>query len=124
MRIHKFLLVILISIVVAGQSFAQAPAKDPKDKLFGSKLPREDRKSTRLNSSHLGISYAVFCLKKKRDPLSSKVRIVCGLCNSGWMSQLQNEAKPSLIPLFQRNDCTLQTEARTCTSHWLVVYTM
>src|SRR5258705_9166242 len=26
-----------------------------------------DRKSTRLNSSHLGISYAVFCLKKKKD---------------------------------------------------------
>src|SRR5256885_10242750 len=26
-----------------------------------------DRKSTRLNSSHLVISYAVFCLKKKRD---------------------------------------------------------
>src|SRR5437899_4422599 len=26
-----------------------------------------DRKSTRLNSSHLGISYAVFCLKKKRN---------------------------------------------------------
>src|SRR5262245_65172536 len=26
---------------------------------------RPDRKSTRLNSSHLGISYAVFCLKKK-----------------------------------------------------------
>src|SRR5256885_7534625 len=27
-----------------------------------------DRKSTRLNSSHLVISYAVFCLKKKNDP--------------------------------------------------------
>src|SRR3712207_8853909 len=27
--------------------------------------PREDRKSTRLNSSHANISYAVFCLKKK-----------------------------------------------------------
>src|SRR2546426_8339751 len=27
---------------------------------------REDRKSTRLNSSHLVISYAVFCLKKKK----------------------------------------------------------
>src|SRR5438045_6981354 len=27
----------------------------------------EDRKSTRLNSSHLGISYAVFCLKKKKN---------------------------------------------------------
>src|SRR5258705_9514831 len=28
---------------------------------------RKDRKSTRLNSSHLGISYAVFCLKKKKN---------------------------------------------------------
>src|SRR5437899_9708357 len=28
-------------------------------------LDVQDRKSTRLNSSHLGISYAVFCLKKK-----------------------------------------------------------
>src|SRR5262245_62517659 len=28
---------------------------------------RKDRKSTRLNSSHLGLSYAVFCLKKKTD---------------------------------------------------------
>src|SRR5258705_7403474 len=28
--------------------------------------PTGDRKSTRLNSSHLGISYAVFCLKKKK----------------------------------------------------------
>src|SRR5256885_7856411 len=29
-----------------------------------------DRKSTRLNSSHLVISYAVFCLKKKKKPLT------------------------------------------------------
>src|SRR5256885_9518884 len=29
--------------------------------------PRRDRKSTRLNSSHLVISYAVFCLKKKKN---------------------------------------------------------
>src|SRR3712207_8998286 len=28
---------------------------------------REDRKSTRLNSSHANISYAVFCLKKKKN---------------------------------------------------------
>src|SRR3712207_7063879 len=28
---------------------------------------REDRKSTRLNSSHANISYAVFCLKKKKE---------------------------------------------------------
>src|SRR3712207_7527051 len=30
---------------------------------------RRDRKSTRLNSSHANISYAVFCLKKKNTPL-------------------------------------------------------
>src|SRR3712207_8210810 len=31
-----------------------------------------DRKSTRLNSSHANISYAVFCLKKKRSRLASE----------------------------------------------------
>src|SRR5438045_7654618 len=31
-----------------------------------------DRKSTRLNSSHLGISYAVFCLKKKMTALQAE----------------------------------------------------
>src|SRR5258707_11497656 len=30
-------------------------------------MPRKDRKSTRLNSSHANISYAVFCLKKKKN---------------------------------------------------------
>src|SRR2546427_8336811 len=39
------------------------------------KLRQEDRKSTRLNSSHSQISYAVFCLKKKKknkptDPMT------------------------------------------------------
>src|SRR5438045_6324618 len=34
--------------------------------LKGLTYRRRDRKSTRLNSSHLGISYAVFCLKKKK----------------------------------------------------------
>src|SRR5437773_4753518 len=34
--------------------------------LLQSKFRYEDRKSTRLNSSHITISYAVFCLKKKK----------------------------------------------------------
>src|SRR5438132_10267323 len=45
---------------------------------FDGRIPRErrlagdhlDRKSTRLNSSHTVISYAVFCLKKKKDKLA------------------------------------------------------
>src|SRR3712207_8998998 len=35
---------------------------------------REDRKSTRLNSSHANISYAVFCLKKKKT-IESNIHI-------------------------------------------------
>src|SRR3712207_7833950 len=37
-------------------------------RLLGGLLRRLDRKSTRLNSSHANISYAVFCLKKKKKP--------------------------------------------------------
>src|SRR5258705_1588385 len=33
----------------------------------------EDRKSTRLNSSHLGISYAVFCFKKKKIEIDTVI---------------------------------------------------
>src|SRR5690349_22129908 len=48
-----------------------------KDGIFpGIQYPRVpghevDRKSTRLNSSHVEISYAVFCLKKKKEPKST-----------------------------------------------------
>src|SRR5690606_11038579 len=35
----------------------------------------EDRKSTRLNSSHVKISYAVFCLKKKKNKITENQRI-------------------------------------------------
>src|SRR5256885_5286480 len=45
--------------------------RSPPDVLIGNSPPaatRPDRKSTRLNSSHLVISYAVFCLKKKNNP--------------------------------------------------------
>src|SRR5947209_16650932 len=38
---------------------------DKRDVTFASAVSGEDRKSTRLNSSHANISYAVFCLKKK-----------------------------------------------------------
>src|SRR3712207_6967544 len=46
------------------------PGRPPRDAITGlvfhSSLPNTDRKSTRLNSSHANISYAVFCLKKKK----------------------------------------------------------
>jgi len=38
-------------------------------------LWQKDRKSTRLNSSHLGISYAVFCLKKTSERAQITLRL-------------------------------------------------
>src|SRR5437899_3697584 len=46
-----------------GQEVLRAPLKESAG--AESRASARDRKSTRLNSSHLGISYAVFCLKKK-----------------------------------------------------------
>src|SRR6202044_651941 len=40
---------------------------------FGRRV-RADRKSTRLNSSHVAISYAVFCLNKKRKDRNTRCR--------------------------------------------------
>src|SRR5437762_14355337 len=50
-----------------------APAA-PKQNLDGDRH-QEDRKSTRLNSSHRCISYAVFCLKKKKTSSSNNYSI-------------------------------------------------
>src|SRR6266699_5667482 len=43
------------------------PCSIPRTPTPGSSTPPSDRKSTRLNSSHVRISYAVFCLKKKKN---------------------------------------------------------
>src|SRR5258708_27124351 len=58
-------------ILVAPTDWSFAPREDPEEPDYA--LPywtnanRLDRKSTRLNSSHQIISYAVFCLKKKNN---------------------------------------------------------
>src|SRR5204863_4113217 len=39
-------------------------------RLLGEREDGQDRKSTRLNSSHVEISYAVFCLKKKKKQIT------------------------------------------------------
>src|SRR5947199_3721926 len=59
---------------------------------------RRDRKSTRLNSSHLGISYAVFCLKKKKTqditrPTTSNYRRTKAATTSRWTCTIRDEAR-------------------------------
>src|SRR3712207_7110317 len=65
---------------VAEVAFERAPSggrklvlglgRAPVEVLVAGDVLRLDRKSTRLNSSHANISYAVFCLKKKKLHLS------------------------------------------------------
>src|SRR3712207_8106840 len=50
---------------------ADAEGDAPVRRRRGIAFPHADRKSTRLNSSHANISYAVFCLKKKTPSRSS-----------------------------------------------------
>src|SRR5699024_12686001 len=51
-----------------GDPERRVPGEDPQHRAERQVLHvrRRDRKSTRLNSSHVSISYAVFCLKKKK----------------------------------------------------------
>src|SRR5205814_9385739 len=52
----------------ASESLRTARERAPRKEIRLAPRAVLDRKSTRLNSSHLGISYAVFCLKKKKKP--------------------------------------------------------
>src|SRR3712207_7701432 len=50
----------------AGHGVGLGDAVDRERAVVQARLDLGDRKSTRLNSSHANISYAVFCLKKKK----------------------------------------------------------
>src|SRR3989449_5017052 len=65
---------------------------------------RQDRKSTRLNSSHGYISYAVFCLKKKKDFRRRSVQMLANIKN--YIDPLIYN-KLNLTIHFNRQNCTL-----------------
>src|SRR5690242_20932117 len=56
-----------------GSVRAMVGGRDFEESRFNraTQAKRQDRKSTRLNSSHMSISYAVFCLKKKKIKTSN-----------------------------------------------------
>jgi len=58
------------------------------------------------------------------DPILSHVRVVCGSCNSGWMSDLQNRAIPVLTPLFEGRFENLDVAAQTTLAAWSAMATM
>src|SRR5450631_3336854 len=62
--------------------------------------PREDRKSTRLNSSHMSISYAVFCLKKKNRNRNGGKTQHRSLHHAGIMKMKPYAQKKSMLLYF------------------------
>src|ERR1039458_7103415 len=87
-----------------------------------------DRKSTRLNSSHLGVSYAVFCLKKKTKPVTQPIHLfpapTAALClwDDSRGERLRSEAERdgsssyARLPQFFFND-TATTEIYPLSLH-------
>src|SRR5256885_7282619 len=71
-----------------------------------------DRKSTRLNSSHLVISYAVFCLKKKKPP-NMPISIHLFLTPR----QIPPAHRLQLLSFRHREDQTANTATRTTLTH-------
>jgi hypothetical protein len=50
--------------------------------------------------------------------------VVCEHCNTGWMSRLQEEAKPHLLPLILGQSTTLTAEAQTLMTAWIAMFTI
>src|SRR5258707_9936676 len=60
----------------------------------------QDRKSTRLNSSHANISYAVFCLKKKKTPritISNSIGPSTARAEAGTTPSAEDERRPGSV---------------------------
>src|SRR5687768_7392765 len=66
-------------VLLIAENLAELAPKlisNPKVAVVEVPMPDQDRKSTRLNSSHGYISYAVFCLKKKKKKTENKISII------------------------------------------------
>src|SRR2546430_11991586 len=74
-----------------GARAARLPASAALRLCPSRRSPPPDRKSTRLNSSHSQISYAVFCLKKKKNIHTNVLR-----CTLGYHLALDNVLALSL----------------------------
>jgi hypothetical protein len=64
--------------------------------------------------------------KKTRagDPLGANLHLVCPDCNSGWMSGIQNRARPHLIHMFSGKQWAIGAAAQQAISTWAIMATM
>lgn len=62
--------------------------------------------------------------RRPGDPHSRRIRCVCGDCNSGWMSRLQEEVRPYLVPLLIGDSTKLRTRGQTKLAAWAAMTAM
>jgi hypothetical protein len=58
------------------------------------------------------------------DLRSRRLRVVCERCNTGWMSQLQSQGKPYLLPLIRGEVTALNPAAQTTVAAWIAMFVM
>lgn len=62
--------------------------------------------------------------RRTGDLYSRRVYCVCKPCNTGWMSQMQEKAKPYLVPMLRRQPIVHHRRAQTVLSAWVTMMTM
>lgn len=71
-----------------------------------------------------GVPDKVVGKKVGGDPHSRRVQCVCARCNSGWMSSLQERAKPIVIPLLQGAPCKISARQQKTLAAWIAMAVM
>src|SRR5215468_2325118 len=83
LRVRRHFVAVIVFAIVATQLSASTSAGSWPERTVRVMLPAAagDRKSTRLNSSHITLSYAVFCLTKKIKTVGQKEFLAALGCN-------------------------------------------
>src|SRR5436853_5536767 len=90
-------------VITGGEGSTLALRGSTEEAQFEAWKASADRKSTRLNSSHLGISYAVFCLKKKKQDKQKKKRTSYRLNLHGSSARLEPNGAAKNRPKWFRD---------------------
>jgi hypothetical protein len=85
-------------------------------------LPHLDT-SSRHGVTHRDGRYGYGKLHRPGDVRSQRLRVVCETCNNGWMSRIQNDAKPIIANLLQHGMIATDPESLRTLASWAVMFT-
>jgi hypothetical protein len=109
--------------------FCQLPKPMSREHIWGDwlkayippKMNKHSMQAVRVNRPDEPTTGNIYL--KAGDPLRSKVKVVCVDCNNQWLSDIQNRAKPFLIPLIRGDRTALGFEAQQRVAAWCAMAT-